>query len=71
MTPESNPDSRSQGWLARPSFVLASVAIVMVALLPGSKSLTMLAVGLAAAVPLAVPCLGRPAGAAFAAASPA
>ena len=50
MTPEPNPeDTRSQRWLARLSFVLAGAAIVILGVFAGLKSLTMLAVGLAAA----------------------
>ena len=50
MTPESSPGgTRSQRWLARLSFLLAGAAIVIVAVFAGLKSLTMLAVGLAAA----------------------
>ena len=51
MTPESDREgTRSQRWLARLSFVLAGAAIVILALFAGLKSLTILAVALAAAV---------------------
>ena len=51
VTPEPDPpDTRSQRWLARLSFVLAGVAIVLLVVFAGLKSLTMAAVGLAAAV---------------------
>jgi len=46
-TPESTP---AQRWLARLSFALAGLAIVIVVVFAGLKSLPMLAVGLAAAV---------------------
>ena len=50
MTPESSPEAtRSQRWLARLSFLLAGVAIVILVVFAGLKSVTMLAVGLAAA----------------------
>jgi len=44
------PGTRSQRWLARLSFVLAALAIVVLVTLAGLKSLAMLAVGMAAAV---------------------
>ena len=51
MTPESSPEgTRSQRWLARLSFVLVGVAIVILLLFAGLRSLAMLAVGGAAAV---------------------
>ncbi len=55
MTAEvSRPGTRSQSWLARLSFVIALLAIVVVAAAAGLRSLAMLAVGLgAAAVSLA------------------
>jgi diacylglycerol kinase family enzyme len=49
----AEPDSRgtrSQRWLARLSFVLAGLAIVALVVFAGLRSLTMLAVGVAAAV---------------------
>ena len=50
MTPEPHPEgTRPQRWLARLSFVLAGAAIVILGVFAGLKSLTMLAVGLAAA----------------------
>ena len=50
MTPESSPEgTRSQRWLARLSFLLAGVAIVILIVFAGLKSVTMLAVGVAAA----------------------
>ena len=50
MTPEPDPeDTGPQRWLARLSFVLAGVAIVILGVFAGLKSLTMLAVGVAAA----------------------
>ena len=50
VTPESSPEAtRSQRWLARLSFLLAGVAIVILVVFAGLKSVTMLAVGLAAA----------------------
>ena len=50
VTPEPSPEAtRSQRWLARLSFLLAGVAIVILVVFAGLKSLTMLAVGLAAA----------------------
>jgi hypothetical protein len=42
--------TRAQRWLARLSFVLAGLAIVILLVLAGLKSLAMAAVGLAAAV---------------------
>ena len=51
MTPEPGPQGTSaQRWLARLSFVLAGLAIVIVLVFAGLKSLAMLAVGLAAAI---------------------
>ena len=51
VTPESSPEgTRSQRWLARLSFLLAGVAIVILLLFAGLRSVAMLAVGLAAAV---------------------
>jgi diacylglycerol kinase family enzyme len=51
MTPGPVPQgTRSQRWLARLSFALAGLAIVSLVVVAGLKSLTMLAVGLAAAV---------------------
>jgi diacylglycerol kinase family enzyme len=50
----SPPSTRSQHWLARLSFVLAGLAIIILVVFAGVKSLAMLAVGLvAAAVSLA------------------
>ncbi len=50
-TPELSPGgTRSQHWLARLSFVLAGLAIVLLLVFAGLKSLAMLAVGVAAAV---------------------
>ena len=50
MTPVSGPEgTRSQRWLARLSFLLAGVAIVILVVFAGLKSVAMLAVGLAAA----------------------
>src|SRR5271165_5352828 len=50
VTPESSPEgTRSQRWLARLSFLLAGVAIVILVVFAGLKSVAMLAVGLAAA----------------------
>ena len=50
MTPVSSPEgTRSQRWLARLSFLLAGVAIVILVVFAGLKSVAMLAVGLAAA----------------------
>src|SRR5450631_165680 len=50
VTPESSAEgTRSQRWLARLSFLLAGVAIVILVGFAGLKSVTMLAVGLAAA----------------------
>jgi len=50
MTPDSSPQGTpAQRWLARLSFLLVGVAIVILAVFAGLKSLTMLAVGLAAA----------------------
>ena len=46
-TPQSTP---AQRWLARLSFILVAAAIAVVVVFAGLKSLTMLAVGLAAAV---------------------
>ena len=55
VTPEPSPEATcSQRWLARLSFLLAGVAIVILVVFAGLKSVTMLAVGLtAAAVSLA------------------
>ncbi|MGD0376447.1 MAG: hypothetical protein ABSB01_17925, partial [Streptosporangiaceae bacterium] len=54
MLEASLPSTRSQRWLARLSFVLVGVAIVILAVFAGLKSVAMLAVGLgAAAVTLA------------------
>jgi hypothetical protein len=55
VTQETIPQgTRSQHWLARLSFVLAGLAIVIVAVFAGLKSIAMLAIGLgAAAVTLA------------------
>jgi len=55
VTPESSPQGTpAQRWLARLCFVLAGLAVVIVVVFAGPKSLTMLAVGLAgAAVSLA------------------
>ena len=51
MTPVSSPEgTRSQRWLARLSFLLVDVAIVVLLLFAGLRSVAMLAVGLAAAV---------------------
>ena len=51
MTPVSSPEgTRSQRWLARLSFVLVAVAIVILLLFAGLRSVAMLAVGGAAAV---------------------
>ena len=51
MTPVSSPEgTRSQRWLARLSFLLVAVAIVILLLFAGLRSVAMLAVGLAAAV---------------------
>ncbi len=51
MTPgPGSPSTRSQRWLARLSFVLAGLAIVILVVFAGVKSLTMLAVAVAAAV---------------------
>jgi diacylglycerol kinase family enzyme len=51
VTPEpGRQDTPAQRWLARLSFVLAGLAIVIVVVFAGLKSLAMLAVGLAAAV---------------------
>ena len=45
-TPELSPGgTRSQHWLARLSFVLAGLAIVLLVVFAGLKSLAMLAVG--------------------------
>ena len=46
----SSQSTPAQRWLARLSFVLAGVAIVILLLFAGLRSLTMLAVGAAAAV---------------------
>src|SRR5215831_9870383 len=46
----SPPITRSQHWLARLSFVLAGLAIVLLLVFAGLKSLAMLAVAVAAAV---------------------
>ena len=46
----SPPGTRSQQWLARLSFVLAGLAIVLLLVFAGLKSLAMLAVAVAAAV---------------------
>ena len=48
--PGDPPIMRSQRWLARLSFVLASLAIVVLVIFGGLKSLAMLAVAVAAAV---------------------
>ena len=45
----SPPSTRSQRWLARLSFVLAGLAIVLLLVFAGLKSLAMLAVAVAAA----------------------
>jgi diacylglycerol kinase family enzyme len=51
VTPEpGRQDAPAQRWLARLSFVLAGLAIVIVLVFAGLKSVAMLAVGLAAAV---------------------
>jgi diacylglycerol kinase family enzyme len=51
MTPGPVPQgTRSQRWLARLSFVLAGLAIVILVVVAGLKSVAMVAVGLAAAV---------------------
>jgi len=51
VTPEPSPQgTRARRWLARLSFVLAGLAVVIVAVFAGLKSLPMLAVGLAGAV---------------------
>ena len=51
MTPKPGPQGTpAQRWLARLSFLLAGLAVVIVAVFAGLKSLAMLAVGLAAAV---------------------
>jgi diacylglycerol kinase family enzyme len=51
MTPgPGSPSTSRQPWLARLSFVLAGVAVVIVVVFAGLKSLAMLVVGLAAAV---------------------
>jgi hypothetical protein len=51
MTPgPGSPSTSLQRWLARLSFVLAGVAVVIVVVFAGLKSLAMLAVGVAAAV---------------------
>src|SRR5215831_8484104 len=44
-----SPSARSQRWLARLSFVLVGLAVVILAVFAGLKSIPMLAVGLAAA----------------------
>jgi hypothetical protein len=50
-TPEPVPPAtRSQRWLARLSFVLAGLAVVIVVIFAGLKSLAMVAMGVAAAV---------------------
>src|SRR5271167_1351238 len=50
VTPESSPEgTRSQRWLARLTFLLAGVAIVILVVFAGLNSVAMLAVGLAAA----------------------
>ena len=49
MPEASLPSTRSQRWLARLSFMLVGVAIVILAVVAGLKSVAMLAVGLAAA----------------------
>ena len=51
--------TRSQRWLARLSFVLAGLAIVVLLVFAGLKSLAMVAVGLAAAYFLSRRGLGR------------
>jgi len=43
-----SPSARSQRWLARLSFVLMSLAVVILAVFAGLKSIAMLAVGLGA-----------------------
>jgi hypothetical protein len=48
-------DTRPQRWLARLSFLLAGLAIVVLVVFAGPKSLVMLAVGMAAAVVSVVP----------------
>ena len=48
--PELSPSTRSQRWLARLSFVLAGLAIVLLLVFAGLKSLAMLAVAVVAAV---------------------
>ena len=47
--PPGTPATRSQRWLARLSFALAALAVVIVAVFAGLKSFAMLAVGLAGA----------------------
>src|SRR5271165_2138151 len=50
VTPESSPEgTRSQRWLARLTFLLAGVAIVILVVFAGLNSVVVLAVGLAAA----------------------
>lgn len=50
MTQEASPQgTRSQHWLARLSFLLAGLAVVVVAVFAGLKSIAMLAVGVGAA----------------------
>jgi len=48
--PPSTPATRPQRWLARLSFALAALAVVIVAVFAGLKSFAMLAVALAGAV---------------------
>jgi diacylglycerol kinase family enzyme len=48
--PEGSPVTRSQRWLARLSFVLAGLAVVILGVFAGLKSFAVLAIGLAAAV---------------------
>jgi diacylglycerol kinase family enzyme len=48
--PAGSPVTRSQRWLARLSFVLAGLAVVILGVFAGLRSLAMLAIGLAAAV---------------------
>src|SRR6478752_6557456 len=45
--PPGTPATRSQRWLARLSFALAALAVVIVAVFAGLKSFAMLAVALA------------------------
>ncbi|HXT91093.1 MAG TPA: hypothetical protein VN714_17720, partial [Trebonia sp.] len=48
--PPGTPATRSQRWLARLSFALAALAVVIVAVFAGLKSFAMLAVALAGVV---------------------